>query len=210
MHVRIKLVSPWDNSCIDVMLVDSTSMNFGYARVSTDEQTTAAQVEALKAAGCEDHNIFKESISGGSRDRPELNRILEYARKGDVLVVWKLDRLSRSLSDLLFILDKLEHRGVAFKSLTESIDTSSPAGKLIMHVIGAFAEFERGIIRERTKLGLQRARAHGKILGARHKLTKIQQAEALKMIADHGRTQAEVAEIFNVDKSTISRLANKA
>ncbi len=180
-------------------------MNFGYARVSTDDQTTVAQVDALKAAGCEDQNIFKENISGGSRDRPELQRVLDYARKGDLLIVWKLDRLSRNLSDLLFILDKLEHRGVAFRSLTEAIDTSSPAGKLIMHVIGAFAEFERGIIRERTKLGLKRARANGVHLGARVKFDKFRQGAAIRMLESGEKSQAEIAQECGVHKSTISR-----
>src|SRR5271166_2503838 len=188
---------------------DSTCMHFGYARVSTDDQDTAAQVEELKKAGCDAKNIVTENASGGNRDRPQLQRILDYAREGDVLVVWKLDRLSRSLSDLLFILDKLEHRGVAFKSLTESIDTSTAAGRMIMHVIGAFAEFERGVIRERTRSGLLRAKAKGVHLGAKFKLSKIEREAALKMIAD-GRTQAEVAEECGVDASTISRLVSQS
>ena len=184
-------------------------MHFGYARVSTDDQDTAAQVEELKKAGCDAKNIVTENASGGNRDRPQLQRILDYAREGDVLVVWKLDRLSRSLSDLLFILDKLEHRGVAFKSLTESIDTSTAAGRMIMHVVGAFAEFERAIIRERTNLGLKRARAKGVHLGPRFKLSSIEREAALRMLSD-GLTQAQVAEKCGVDASTISRLAQTA
>jgi DNA invertase Pin-like site-specific DNA recombinase len=130
-------------------------------------------------------------------------------RKGDVLVVWKLDRLTRSLSDLLHILKKLDEAQVGFKSLTEAIDTTTPVGRMLMHVLGSFAQFEREIIRERTNLGFVRARAEGRIGGGRYNLTARQQAQAVSM-AQSGRTQMEVAELFNVHRSTISRVVSEA
>jgi DNA invertase Pin-like site-specific DNA recombinase len=182
-------------------------MNIGYARVSTDEQSTAAQIEALKKSGCE--QVYTESASGGRWDRPELQRLLRRIQKGDTLVVWKLDRLTRSLSDLLRILKTIEEIGAGFRSLTEAIDTLTPVGRMLMQVLGSFAEFERAILRERTKLGLARARSLGRIGGNRAKLTPFQQAEARKILAVGDRTQSEVANIFQVHRSTISRLASE-
>jgi DNA invertase Pin-like site-specific DNA recombinase len=127
-------------------------MHIGYARVSTDDQHTENQIEQLHKAGCE--RIFKETASGGRWDRPELQDCLKHLRKGDVLVVWKLDRLSRSLSDLLRILDRVYHEEVGFKSLTEHLDTTTPAGRLMMNMLGSFSQFEREIIRERTMSGI--------------------------------------------------------
>ena len=123
-------------------------MLIGYARVSTDDQDTAAQVTALKEAGCE--RIFREMASGGRWDRPQLHRLLDQLRPGDVVVVWKLDRLSRSLRDVLMIMDRLGETGAGFRSLTEAIDTTTPAGRMMMQMVGAFAEFERAMLRERT------------------------------------------------------------
>src|SRR5205085_4674398 len=122
-------------------------MLIGYARVSTDDQDTAAQVAALKAAGCE--RIFKEKASGGRWDRPELHRLMDQPRKGDVFVVWKLDRLSRSLRDVLTIMERLGESGAGFRSLTEAIDTTTPAGRMMMQMVGAFPEFERAMLKER-------------------------------------------------------------
>src|SRR6202161_4523382 len=121
-------------------------MKLGYARVSISEQDTAAQVSALKSAGCE--KIFREKASGGRWDRPELQRLLDQLRKGDVLVVWKLDRLSRSLRDVLTIMERLGESGAGFRSLTEAIDTTTPAGRMMMQMVGAFAEFERAMLKE--------------------------------------------------------------
>jgi len=129
-------------------------MLIGYARVSTDDQDTTAQVMALKAAECE--RIYREKASGGRWDRPELHRLLDQLRKGDVLVVWKLDRLSRSLRDVLTLMERLGDAGAGFRSLTEAIDTTTPAGRMMMQMVGAFAEFERAMLRERTKAGLNR------------------------------------------------------
>ena len=121
-------------------------MLFGYARVSTQEQDNIAQINALKLAGCE--SIFHEKASGGRWDRPELHRLYDQIRAGDVLVVWKLDRLSRSLRDMLHLMEKLDQAGAGFKSLTEAIDTTTPAGRMMMQIVGSFAEFERAMLRE--------------------------------------------------------------
>ena len=166
--------------------------------------TQRIKFEQLKKAGCE--RIYEEHASGGRWDRPELQDCLKHIRKGDTLVVWKLDRLTRSLSDLLRILAKVDEAGAGFKSLTESIDTTQPAGRLMMNMLGSFNQFEREIIRVRTKLGLARARANGRIGGGRYKLSPTQQAEAIKMIRLGEKSQAEIAELFNVDRSTISRM----
>jgi DNA invertase Pin-like site-specific DNA recombinase len=124
-------------------------MLIGYARVSTDDQDTAVQVAALKAAGCE--RIFREKASGGRWDRPELHRLLDQLRKGDVLVVWKLDRLSRSLRDVLIIMERLAEAKAGFRSLTEAIDTTTPAGRMMMQMVGAFADYaERGVMQSHS------------------------------------------------------------
>ena len=161
-------------------------------------------IDQLKKAGCE--RIYEEHASGGRWDRTELQDCLKHIGKGDTLVVWKLDRLTRSLSDLLRILAKVDEAGAGFKSLTESIDTTQPAGRLMMNMLGSFNQFEREIIKERTKLGLMRARANDRIGGGRYKLSATQQAEAIKMIRIGEKSQAEIAELFNVDRSTISRM----
>src|SRR5215831_3985977 len=138
-------------------------MQIGYARVSTDDQDTAVQVAALKTAGCE--RIYREKASGGRWDRPELHRLLDQLRKGDVLVVWKLDRLSRSLRDVLMIMERLAEARACFRSLTEAIDTTTPAGRMMMQMVGAFAEYERAMLKERTKAGLEAARREGRVGG---------------------------------------------
>ena len=144
-------------------------MLIGYARVSkVDQQDTRAQVKALKEAGCK--RIFEESASGGRWDRPELHRALDQLRESDVLVVWKLDRLSRSLKDMLKILEKINDVNAGFRSLTEHIDTTTPAGRMMLQMLGAFAEFERSMVRERTRMGLQAARERGRIGGRKPKL----------------------------------------
>src|SRR6266699_2609186 len=153
----------------------------GYARVSTNDQETATQVAALKAAGCE--RIYREKASGGRWDRPELHRLLDQLRKRDVLVVWKLDRLSRSLRDVLTIMERLAEAQAGFRSLTEAIDTTTPAGRMMMHMVGSFAEFERAMLRERTKIGLETARREGRVGGRRPKLTPQQQTEIVRMIS---------------------------
>ena len=175
-----------------------------YARVSTDDQDTAVQVAALKAAGCE--RIYREKGSGGRWDRPELHRLLDQLRKGDVLVVWKLDRLSRSLRDVLTIMERLGEAGAGFRSLTEAIDTTTPAGRMMMQMVGPFAEFERAMLRERTKAGLDAAREEGRIGGRRPKLTPQQQAEIRKMVSKGDKTAADAARLFKIHPATVSRL----
>lgn len=179
-------------------------MLIGYARVSTDEQDTAAQVKALEAAGCE--RIFREKASGGRWDRPELHRLLDQLRKDDVVVVWKLDRLSRSLRDVLTIMERLEVHRAGFRSLTEAIDTTTPAGRMMMQMVAAFAEFERAMLRERTRAGLDAARREGRIGGRRPKLSAQQQAEIRRIVTRGEKTAADAARLFQVHPATVSRL----
>ena len=179
-------------------------MRIGYARVSTQEQDTQAQISALKAAGCE--MVFQEKASGGRWDRPELHRLLSQLRRGDAVVVWKLDRLSRSLKDLLLTLEKIEETGAHFQSLTEAIDTASPAGRMMMQIVGSFAEFERAMLRERTKSGLDAARKDGRVGGRRPKLTPQQQKEIVAFVTSGQKTGADAARLFRVHPSTVVRL----
>ena len=142
----------------------SASYLIGYARVSKgDEQSNAAQARSLAAAGCQ--RIFEEAASGGRWDRPVLHDMLRQLRPGDTVVVWKLDRLTRSLKDLLHLIERFEAAGAGFRSLTEAIDTTTPAGRMMMQMVGSFAEFERAMIRERTSAGLAVARAEGRVGG---------------------------------------------
>ena len=140
-------------------------MEIGYARVSTGEQTLDLQMDALRSAGC--GKIFQETASGAKADRPVLAEVLSYLRAGDTLVVWRLDRLGRSLQHLIAVIAQSAERGIGFKSVTEQIDTTTSGGKLIFHVFGALAEFERDLIRERTRAGLAAARARGRLGGGR-------------------------------------------
>lgn len=180
-------------------------MIFGYARVSKSEgQDTAAQVATLKAAGAE--TIFEDAASGGRFDRPFLQELLDTVGQGDVVIVWKLDRLSRSLMDLLRIMDRLDKAGAGFRSLTEAIDTTTPAGRMMMQMLGSVAEFEREMIRERTRAGLAHAREQGRQLGRRRALTSDQRRKALRWIQE-GQSQAEIARTFGVHRSTVSRIA---
>lgn len=182
-------------------------MLIGYARVSTQDQDTDAQIAALKSSGCE--LIFQEKASGGRWDRPELHRLLEQLRKGDVLVVWKLDRLSRSLKDVLLLMEKVEQAGAGFRSLTEVIDTTSPGGRMMMQMVGTFAEFERAMLRERTQNGLDAARKQGCIGGRRPKLKPHQQKEIVSLVNSGQKNAAEAARLFNVHPATISRLLQR-
>ncbi|SHF65277.1 Site-specific DNA recombinase [Litoreibacter ascidiaceicola] len=183
-------------------------MQLGYARVSTDDQATAAQLDALSTAGC--GRVFEERASGGRWDRPELHRMLDQLRQGDVVIVWKLDRLSRSLKDLLSIMEKIDAAGAGFRSLTEAIDTTTPAGRMMMQMVGVFAEFEREMIRERTRAGLERARKKGRHPGRKPKLSDDQRREVRDLVRSGKRTEAEVARLFNVHRSTISRVMREA
>jgi DNA invertase Pin-like site-specific DNA recombinase len=182
-------------------------MLIGYARVSTGEQDTAAQSAALKAAGCE--LIFREKASGGRWDRPELHKLLNQLRKGDVLVVWKLDRLSRSLRDVLTIMDRIQEKKAGFRSLTEAVDTTTPAGRMMMQMVGAFAEFERAMLKERTQVGLEAARKEGRIGGRPPKLKAQQRLEIVKLVRKGKKTAAAAARLFGVHPATVSRLLQK-
>jgi DNA invertase Pin-like site-specific DNA recombinase len=177
----------------------------GYARVSRgDEQSNAAQVAALRRAECE--QIFEGKASGGRWDRPALKDMLRQLRDGDVVVVWKLDRLSRSLKDLLPIMERIEAAGAGFRSLTESIDTTTPAGRMMMQMVGAFAEFERAMIRERTSAGLAQARAEGRIGGRRRKLDAKKRREIAESVISGRKSGAEMARLYDVSEPTVSRI----
>ena len=179
-------------------------MVIGYARVSTSGQETAAQEAALRAAGVD--KLYTETASGGRWDRPELQRLLEHLRPGDTLVVWKLDRLSRSLRDLLHLIEQLEERGAYFRSLTEAVDTTSPAGRMMASMLGAVAQFERDMLRERTRAGLEHARSQGRVGGRPKKLTQEQERQIYANTEAGVWTGAEAARLFGVHPSTITRL----
>jgi DNA invertase Pin-like site-specific DNA recombinase len=179
------------------------SMNIGYARVSTQDQNLDLQNDALKAAGCE--KIYTDKMSGAKTERPGLEKILGIMRKGDTLVVWKLDRLGRSLTHLIKIMTLLNERDVYFKSVQESLDTSTPGGKLIFHVFGALAEFERDIIRERTLAGIAAARARGRVGGRPRKLSKKQVAMAKNLMKDTSIPIADICKTLGVSKATLYR-----
>lgn len=176
----------------------------GYARVSTIEQTLDLQRDALLAAGTT--NNYEDKASGKTADRPELVHCLKALRDGDTLVVWRLDRLGRNLQDLVNIVNDLEARGVRFKSLKESLDTSGPAGKLVFHMFAALAEFERELLRERTLAGLAAARARGRIGGRPSVLDLKQQRAALAMMKDREMSITEIARQFGVSRSTLYNL----
>ena len=180
-------------------------MLIGYARVSTgDEQSNALQAKALKAAGCK--RVFEEAASGGRWDRPILHDMLRQLREGDVVVVWKLDRLSRSLKDLLHLMERIKEADAGFRSLTESIDTTTPAGRMMMQMVGSFAEFERAMIRERTSAGLALARAEGRMGGRRRKLTERQRSEIAESVLAGRKSGAEMARLYKVSQPTVSRI----
>jgi DNA invertase Pin-like site-specific DNA recombinase len=176
----------------------------GYARVSTFEQILDLQRDALNAAKCD--RIFTDTMSGSRSDRPGLEQALDYLREGDVLVVWRLDRLGRSLKYLIEVITKLNERGIGFRSLTEQIDTTTSGGKLIFHVFGALAEFERDIIRERTQAGLASARARGRMGGRPKKLeTPTKVAMAKNLYADHSHSIADICKSLGISRATLYR-----
>lgn len=178
-------------------------MLVGYARVSTQDQDPALQLDALKAAGCE--KLFTEKASGAQRERPQLQAALDYMREGDTLVIWKLDRLARSLKQLIETVEGLAARGIGLRSLTEAIDTTTSGGKLIFHIFGALAEFERGVIRERTRAGLDAARARGRTGGRPPALSSDDLAAAKALLHDPDITVEQVARRLGVVPSTLYR-----
>lgn len=176
-------------------------MRIGYARVSTHEQNLELQIDALKKAGC--LRIFKDTLSGAKKDRPGLEEALTYVRKGDTLLVWRLDRLGRSLKDLIEIVSKLEKQGIGFRSLQESIDTTTSGGRLIFHVFGALAEFERSLIRERTYAGLAAARARGRKGGRPRKLSEKQMELARSLYSSKKHSIKDICQILDISKPTL-------
>jgi DNA invertase Pin-like site-specific DNA recombinase len=179
-------------------------MDIGYARVSTDDQDLSLQLDALEQAGCA--KIYRDTQSGAKADRPGLAQALEHLREGDTLVVWRLDRLGRSLSQLIQLMTELDERGVGFRSLTEQIDTTTPGGKLIFHIFGALAEFERNLIRERTMAGLAAARARGRKGGRPKRLDtdrKVQMARQLH--ADTSNSIEDICATLGISRATLYR-----
>jgi DNA invertase Pin-like site-specific DNA recombinase len=178
-------------------------MLVGYAQVSTQDQELALQLDALKAAGCE--KVFTEKASGAQRERPQLKAALEYMRPGDTLVVWKLDRLARSMKQLIETVEHLGTQEMGFKSLTEALDTTTAGGKLIFHLFASLAEFERAVLRERTRAGLMAARARGRTGGRPRALSEADLAVAKALLKDSGITVEEIARRLKVAPSTLYR-----
>ena len=172
----------------------------GYARVSTAEQDTALQTDALRKAGCE--RIFEDTVSGSTSERPGLSSALAFLREGDVLGVWRLDRLGRSLPHLIEVVAGLEARGVGFRSLTEAIDTTTPGGRLIFHVFGALGQFERDLIRERTKAGLSAAAARGR-KGGRKPVVTDEKLQKARMLLAQGLNVREAALRLKIGKTAL-------
>src|SRR5271166_5039353 len=182
-------------------------MKYGYARVSTDEQNPAMQLAALKKAGCK--TVFKDEVTGAHVNRPALARCLKTLQTGDTLIVWKLDRLGRSLRDLIAMLDDFKKQGIKFQSLTEAIDTETPTGRAMWQMIGVLAELERSLITERTRAGVKAAQRRGVKFGRKPKLTAPQIAHARKLI-DEGEPVPDVARLLSVDRATIYRALQSA
>ena len=179
-------------------------MLIGYARVSTGDQTLDLQKDALAVTGCD--QVFTDVTSGAKASRPGLDAALAYVREGDTIVVWRLDRLGRSLQHLIDTVNGLEARGVGFRSLTESIDTPTPGGKLIFHIFASLAEFERALIQERTNAGLAAARARGRLGGRPKKITAKQVELARRMHADRQTDVATICQTLGIAKSTLYRI----
>jgi len=178
-------------------------MLIGYARISTLDQTLALQQDALPVAGCEP--LYTDTVSGSVTERPGLTQALSHLRPGDTLVVWRLDRLGRSLAHLIDTIRDLQERGVGFRSLQEQIDTTTSGGKLIFHVFGALAEFERDLIRERTHAGLAAARARGRLFG-RPKVLSPQEVKQLRTLAkDDRNTVVEICHTLGISRATYYR-----
>ena len=183
-------------------------MQYGYARISTIDQNPDMQLKALQRAGCK--KIYTDQgISGSTTKRPALLRCLKALDDGDTLTVWKLDRLARSLRDLVAMLDDLNSRGIQFRSLTEEINTKTPGGKLVFHIFAALAEFERGLIIERTREGMKAARARGVRSGPKPKLSR-QQIEHARKLIEEGQRHEATAALFNVSRVTLYRALLKA
>lgn len=183
-------------------------MKIGYARISTQDQSQALQDDALESAGCE--KIFRDRVSGAKANRPGLAKALEYVRSGDSIVVWRLDRLGRNLKHLIEVVEGLEQRGIGFVSLQEGFDTTTNGGKLVFQIFGALAEFERNLIQERTRAGLEAARARGRLGGRKRKL-KSTQIEAMKLMYDSKKHSiSDICSSFGISKPTLYRYLENA
>ena len=178
-------------------------MKIGYARVSTDDQTLDLQLDALRQGGAE--AVYHEQASGKAANRPELEACLKALRPGDILSVWRLDRLGRNLAHLLAVVTDLEARGIGFESITEQIVTTSPSGKLVFHLFAALAEFERNLIRERTNAGLKAARKRGRVGGRPKKLSASEKEVVKRLVGDGETPVVDIAKQFNVSRATIYR-----
>jgi DNA invertase Pin-like site-specific DNA recombinase len=183
-------------------------MLLGYARVSTDDQNLDLQRDALRAAGCE--KVLEDRLSGAKAARPGLTLLLEVARTGDSIVVWRLDRLGRTLHDLIVLAKRLEEAGIGLVSLQEKIDTSSSGGRLIFHMFGALAEFERHVLRERTQAGLNAARARGRKGGRPKRLDPAKRQVAIQLYNDQQHTVAEICRMMGISKPTLYSYLDEA
>ena len=183
-------------------------MLIGYARVSIDDQNLELQLDALDQAGCE--QVFEDRQSGAKAARPGLDQALTFVRPGDSIVVWRLDRLSRSLKDLIDMVNALEAKGIGLRSLHESIDTSSSSGKLIFHIFDALAEFERNLIRERTQAGLSAARARGRRGGRPKALSDEKQALVVKLYDEKQHSIDQICEMMGISKPTLYKYIEAA
>ena len=189
-------------------LIVSELSRLGYARVSTDEQNLDLQQDALGAAGCE--KVFVDKMSGSMQNRRGLQRALDSFRRGDTLVVWRLDRLGRSLKNLIELVTNLDDEGVAFQSIQEAIDTTSPGGKLVFHIFGALAEFERNLIRERTNAGLSSARVRGRKGGRPKSLDQAGRKLAVQLYNDGKHSVMDVCRMVGVSKPTLYKYVKDA
>jgi len=180
----------------------------GYARVSTFDQDPQMQIDALIDAGVDSRHLYEERVSGSTMNRPKLQEALKFVKEGDVLIVWKLDRLGRSLQDLIKIIQDLKDRGVGFKSLTEGIDTTNSGGMLIFHIFGSLAQFERELIRERTLAGLEAAKKQGR-KGGRPRSLSIEQKKLMDRLLKEGEGISAIARSLNTSRFTIYREINR-
>ena len=183
-------------------------MLIGYARVSTDDQNLDLQRDALQQAGCE--RVFEDTASGAKAERVGLVALMEVLRAGDTVVIWRMDRLGRSLKDLIALVERLEAVGVGLRSLQEKIDTTSSGGRLVFHLFGALAEFERNLIRERTQAGLTAARARGRHGGRKKRLDPAKQKIALRLYHERQHTVEEICRMMGVGRSTLYNYLNEA
>jgi DNA invertase Pin-like site-specific DNA recombinase len=183
-------------------------MLIGYARISTDDQHLDLQRDALAKAGCE--RVFEDTASGAKAERTGLTALLASLRRGDTVVIWRLDRLGRSLKDLIYLVERLDAAGVGLRSLQESIDTASIGGRLVFHLFGALAEFERNLIRERTQAGLSAARARGHKGGRKKRLDPERERLALQLYHERRHTVEEICRLMGIGKSTLYNYLTEA